>query len=79
MLAEPWAFYEEAVTLLDQGDLRNAAGKAWEASEKAANALILERTGREPQDHRETSEEPIIRDIHDTEVYIRDAERLAGV
>ena len=57
MLAEAWAFYDEAIKLLEQGDLRNAAGKAWEASEKATNALILERTGRAPQDHRETSKE----------------------
>ena len=57
LLAEAWAFYDEAIKLLEQGDLRNAAGKAWEASEKATNALILERTGREPQNERETSRE----------------------
>ena len=57
MLAEAWAFYDESIQLLKQGDLRNAAGKAWEASEKAANALIVERTGREPQNYRDTSVE----------------------
>ena len=57
MLSEAWAFYDEAIKLLGQGDLRNAAGKAWEASEKATNAMILERTGREPQNERETSRE----------------------
>ena len=55
LLAEAWAFYDEAIKLLEQGDLRNAAGKAWEASEKATNAMILERSGREPQNERETS------------------------
>ena len=57
MLAEAWACYDEAIKLLEQGDLRNAAGKAWEASERATNAMILERTGREPQNERETSRE----------------------
>lgn len=57
MLAEAWAFYGEAIKLLERGDLRNAAGKAWEASEKATNAMIVERTGREPQNERETSRE----------------------
>ena len=53
MLAEAWAFYDEAIKLLEQGDLRNAAGKAWEASEKATNAMIVERTGRANRKMRE--------------------------
>ena len=57
LLAEAWEFYDEAIKLLEQGDLRNAAGKAWEESEKATNAMILERTGREPHNERETSRE----------------------
>ena len=55
LLAEAWGFYEEALELLEQGDLRHAAGRAWDASEKATNALIVERTGREPQYMREIS------------------------
>lgn len=57
MLSEAWAFYDEAIKSLEQGDLRLAAGKAWNATESATNALILECTGREPQDYRETSVE----------------------
>lgn len=57
LIEEAWSFYREAVVLLDKGDLRNAAGKAWLASEKATNALILECTGREPRNERETSRE----------------------
>ena len=57
LLAEAWGCYADAIALLEQGDLRNAAGKAWEASEKATNALIVERTGREPQYVREMSSE----------------------
>ena len=53
MLAEAWGFYDEAVALLDKGDLREAAGRAWCASERATSALILERTGRELQCVRE--------------------------
>ena len=55
LLSEAWALYDEAVELLEQRNLRFAAGKAWNASEKAANALILERTGQEPQNPNETS------------------------
>ena len=57
MMAESWAFYDEAIKLLEQGNLRNAAGKAWDASERATNALIFERTGRGPQRTSETSRE----------------------
>ena len=57
LLAEAWGCYDDAIELLEQGDLRNAAGKAWDASEKATNALIVERTGREPQFVREMSSE----------------------
>ena len=57
MLADAWAFYDEAIKLLEQGDLRNAAGKAWDASEKATVALVFEKTGREPQFVRDLSRE----------------------
>ena len=39
----------EAVRLLEQGDIRDAAEKAWCATLRATNALILARTGEEPQ------------------------------
>ena len=34
--------------MLSQGRVRNAAEKAWGATKRATDALILERTGREP-------------------------------
>ena len=35
--------------MLEQGHIRNAAEKAWAATKRATDALILERTGREPR------------------------------
>ena len=40
---------QEAVRLLEQGDIRDAAEKAWCATLRATNAMILARTGEEPQ------------------------------
>lgn len=42
------AFYQEAINLLEAGNLRMAAEAAWGASKRAADALVLARTGREP-------------------------------
>lgn len=50
-----WAQYDEAIALLDQGNLREAAGKAWCAVRQAADALLLERTGQETTEIWETS------------------------
>ena len=41
--------------MLSQGRLRNAAEKAWGATKRATDALILERTGREPARTAQTS------------------------
>ena len=40
--------------MLDQGRLRNAAEKAWCATKRATDALILARTGREPRTSGQT-------------------------
>ena len=48
MIANAWSHYYLALTMLEQGSLRNAAGKAWKATKLATDALILERTGQEP-------------------------------
>ena len=116
IMADAWTLYRDAVEMLEQGRLRNAAEKAWGATNRATVALILERTGREPRSsgitHRTIRgmrdespalrdlatrysqrmqdlhgtcfydgicepEEPIVRDIHETADYIRDAETLA--
>ena len=116
IMADAWSLYRDAMDMLEQGHLRNAAEKAWGATKRSTDALILERTGREPGTsgityrsirgmRRENAdmeslatrysqrmqdlhgacfydgvcepEEEIIRDIHATADYIRDAERLA--
>ena len=41
--------YDDALEMLDQGRLRNAAEKAWCATKRATDALILARTGTEPR------------------------------
>ena len=43
-----------AVERLDQGDIRDAAEKAWGATKRATDALILARTGQEPERTTET-------------------------
>ena len=48
-MADEWVPYEDAIEMLDQGRIRNAADKAWGATKRATDALILERTGSEPQ------------------------------
>ena len=117
IMADAWVLYRDALEMLDHGHLRNAAEKAWGATNRATVAMILERTGREPrssgithrtirgmrnespsldnlanrysqrmQDLHETCfydgicepEDQIVRDIHATADYIRDAEALAA-
>ena len=46
-----------AVDRLDQGDIRDAAEKAWGATKRATDALILARTGEEPERAPETGAE----------------------
>ena len=41
--------YEDALGMLEQGRLRNAADKAWGAIKPATDPLILARTGEEPR------------------------------
>ena len=46
-----------ALRLLEQGDLRDAAEKSWCAAKRATDALILARTGEEPERSPDTSRE----------------------
>ena len=55
IMADAWVLYGDAVEMLDQGRLRNAADKAWGATKRATDALILERTGDEPRRTAQTS------------------------
>ena len=47
--------YESAIERWDAGDVRDAAEKAWCATLRATNALLLARTGEEPEKTPETS------------------------
>ena len=48
IMADAHFLQQEAVRLLEQGDIRDAAEKAWCATLRATNALILAKTGEEP-------------------------------
>ena len=57
IMADARSLQREAVRLLEQGDIRDAAEKAWCATLRATNALILARTGEEaPKDARKPPE-----------------------
>ena len=43
------SLYADALDMLDQGKLRNAAEKAWGATKRSTDAMVLARTGDEPQ------------------------------
>ena len=49
------ALYDDALERWAAGDIRDAAEKAWCATLRATNALILARTGEEPERTPETS------------------------
>ena len=54
LFANARAHYAQALDQLEQGNLQKAAGKAWDATVKATDGLILARTGREPGDDQQT-------------------------
>ena len=49
LFADARTLHADALEMLDQGKLRNAAEKAWGATKRATDALVLARTGQEPQ------------------------------
>ena len=49
------SLHADALRLLEAGDIRDAAEKAWCATKRATDALILERTGEAPQFSSDTS------------------------
>ncbi len=55
IFADAHAMYEDALERWAAGDIRDAAEKAWCATLRATNALILARTGAEPERTPETS------------------------
>ena len=48
IFADAWLLYEDAIEELERGKLQNAAEKAWGATKRATDALILARTGELP-------------------------------
>ena len=56
IFADARAMSDAALERLAAGDLRDAAEKAWCATKRATDALILARTGEEPQRSPHTSQ-----------------------
>ena len=48
LFADARQIHAQAVQQLEHGDIRDAAEKAWGATKRATDALILARTGAEP-------------------------------
>ena len=57
IFADSYGLYESAIERLEAGDIRDAADKAWCAIKRASDALILARTGDEPEKSPVTSRE----------------------
>ena len=55
IFADARQVHAEAVARLEQGDIRDAAEKAWCATKRATDALILARAGEEPGTTAQTS------------------------
>ena len=54
LFADARELYDDAMEMLALGKLRNAADKAWCATKRATDALILARTGEEPRTSGQT-------------------------
>ncbi len=55
VFADARALHADALRLLEAGDIRDAAEKAWCATKRATDALILARTGTEPEISSDTA------------------------
>ena len=49
LLEDARELYADSLEMLDQGRIRNAAEKAWGATKRSTDAMVLARTGNEPQ------------------------------
>ena len=54
LLADARDLHQDALEMVEQDRLRNAAEKAWCATKRATDALILARTGDEPRSSGQT-------------------------
>ena len=57
IFADTHTLQDDALEMLEMGKIRNAAEKAWGATKRATDALVLARTGYEPERTPETSSE----------------------
>ena len=57
LFADARALYDAALARLDAGDIRDAAEKAWCATKRASDGLIVARTGDEPAKSPITTQE----------------------
>ena len=57
IFADAWTVYNGALERLEQGDIRDAAEKAWCATKRATDALTVAHTGEEPEKAPITSRE----------------------
>ncbi len=57
LFADARALHDAALARLEAGDIRDAAEKAWCATKRAADGLILARTGNEPAKSPHTTRE----------------------
>ena len=55
IFADARSVHTDAIRLLVSGDIRDAAEKAWCATKRATDALLLARTGEEPETSSDTS------------------------
>ena len=55
IFADARAVHADALRLLEAGDVRDAAEKAWCATKRATDALILAKTGEEPEISSDTA------------------------
>ena len=57
LFADTREMYDQAIERLDHGDIRDAAEKAWCATKRATDGLILARTSEEPVTTARTTDE----------------------
>lgn len=56
IFADSRVVHAQAIERLQAGDIREAAEKAWCATKRATDALVLSRTGEEPPSTHDTTE-----------------------
>ena len=69
IFTDAWDMRESALNRLAAGDIRDAAEKAWCATLRATEALVLARAGQEP--HRSTDATRRLRDIAEADASFR--------